>query len=268
MERHVAERLKAGTAGTIWSRLNGVDFMNSSIQFAALGILCLFPFLVIVSAGTGHDLRRTIITRMGLDQHAANDVNGLISSGNHAVTGLSIFGGALIVLGALGIAATLQAWYEKVYDQPPPRRWSRQLADRCFWLAGFIGYLALQALIGRELSDLGARTPIYAVTFVVAVGFFWWTVHVLLCGRVGWRELFPTALATAICLTGLSVFSALLFSGQIVSSNKDYGPIGVVMVVLSYLVAVGVCLHLGAVIGRAWYERHLPASSTRESVAG
>ena len=56
-------------------------------------------------------------------------------------------------------------------------------------------------------------------------------------------------------MTGLGVFSNLLFSSQIVSSATDYGPIGVVMVLLSYLIGLGVCIHLGAVAGRAWNER-------------
>ena len=56
-------------------------------------------------------------------------------------------------------------------------------------------------------------------------------------------------------MTGLGVFSALVFSGQIVSSDTDYGSIGVMMVLLSYLIALGVCIHLGAVAGRMWNER-------------
>ncbi|HXW34313.1 MAG TPA: YhjD/YihY/BrkB family envelope integrity protein [Acidimicrobiales bacterium] len=257
---HAVDRVKASTAGSVWTRLNAVDFMNSSMQFAALGVLCLFPFLIVVSAGTGHDLRKTVITRMGLDQHAAKDVNTLIAPGNHAVTSLSIVGGALILFGAIGIASTLQGWYQRVYEQPPAKKWSRQLMDRLAWLGGFIVYLASQEFVATRLSDVGARIPTFVVTFVIAVIFYWWTLHVLLLGRVAWRELFPGGLATAVCVTGLSVFSTLLFSGQIVSSDNDYGPIGVVMILLSYLVGVGVCFHLGAVIGRAWNERKLQAT--------
>ena len=51
------------------------------------------------------------------------------------------------------------------------------------------------------------------------------------------------------------MLSTLLFPGQIVSSDTDYGPIGVVMVLLSYLIGLGVCIHLGAVAGRMWNER-------------
>jgi membrane protein len=255
---HVVERVKSSTAGSAWSRLNAVDFMNSSMQFAALGVLCLFPFLILISAGTGHDLRQTVIARMGLDHHAASDVDTLISPGNHAVTSLSVFGGALILLGAIGIASTLQVWYERVYDQPPANRWWRQLANRLLWLGGFVFYLASQEFIDRELHDVGRRVPIYIVTFVIAIIFYWWSLHVLLMGRVGWMQLFPGGLATAVCVTGLSVFSALLFSGQIVSSDNDYGPIGVMMILLSWLIGVAVCFHLGAVAGRAWNERKVP----------
>jgi membrane protein len=263
-----ADRVKSSTAGSVWNRLNAVDYMSSSMQFAALAVLCLFPFLVIVSAGTGHDLRKTVISRMGLDHHAARDLDSLISPGNHAVTGLSVFGGVLIVLGAIGIASTLQVWYERVYEKPPPKRWWRQLGNRLLWLGGFIFYLASQEFVGRELGDIGSKVPVFIVTFVVAVVFYCWGIHVLLLGRISWAEVFPAGLATAICVTGLSVFSELLFSGQIISSDDDYGPIGVVMILLSWLVGVAVCFHIGAVAGRAWNERHHPAPiDTGESVA-
>jgi membrane protein len=236
------------------------------MQFAALGVLCLFPFLIVVSADTGHDLRKTVIARTGLDHHAADDVNSLISPGDHAVTSLSVFGGLLIALGAIGIASTLQGWYQRVYDQQPARGWWRQLANRLLWLGGFIVYLASQEFVAIELKDVGVRIPIYLATFVIAVAFYWWTLHVLLLGGIGWGELVPGGLATAVCLTGLSVFSSLLFSRQIESSSHDYGPIGVLMILLSWLIGIGVCLHLGAVVGRAWLERNVASPPASQEV--
>lgn len=112
-----------------------------------------------------------------------------------------------------------------------------------------------------ELADAGRRFPTYIVSFLIAVVFYRWTIHVLLLGRLGWAELVPGGLATAVCVTGLSVFSSLLFSGQIVSSDNDDGPIGVVMILLPRLVGIGVCFHLGAVIGRARNERGAGPSS-------
>ena len=64
---HAFGWMRDSTAGTFWSRLNGVDFMNSSLQFAALTVLCLFPFLIIVSAESGGDARHALVARLGLD---------------------------------------------------------------------------------------------------------------------------------------------------------------------------------------------------------
>jgi membrane protein len=256
MESHAVEWVKTTAAGTFWSRLNAVDFMNSSLQFAVLAVLCLFPFVFLFSAESGGDARHALIVRMGLNQKAAQDVNQLMSSGSHAVTDLSIVGVALVLSGAIGIASTLQLWYQRVYDQPPAPKWTRQLANRLLWLGGLLVYLTVQDFSWAQLKHLGgARVTVYLATFILALAFYWWTPHVLLMGRMGWRRLFPAAVATAVCVTGLGLFSALLFSGQIVSGAADYGPIGVVTVLLSYLIGLAVCLHLGAVAGRMWNER-------------
>jgi len=256
LEAHAAEWVKTTAAGTFWSRLNAVDFMNSSMQFAVLAVLCLFPFVFLFSAASGGDARHALIARLGLDQKAAHDVNQLMSSGNHAVTDLSIIGVAMVLLGAVGIASTLQIWYQRVYDQPPAPNWARQLANRSLWLGGLLVYLTVQDFSWTQLKQAGAaRVTTYLATFILALAFYWWTPHVLLMGRLTWRQLFPSAVATAVCVTGLGVFSELLFSGQIVSGAADYGPIGVVTVLLSYLIGLAVCLHLGAVAGRMWNER-------------
>jgi membrane protein len=117
-------------------------------------------------------------------------------------------------------------------------------------------YLTVQDFSWTQLKQIGGvRVTSYIATFILALAFYWWTPHVLLMGRIAWHQLFPAAIATAVCVTGLGVFSALLFSGQIVSGQADYGPIGVVTVLLSYLIGLGVCLQLGAVAGRLWNER-------------
>jgi membrane protein len=242
-----------------------MDFMTSSMQFAALAVLCLFPFLIIVAAETRSDVRPDLIRRLGLDQNAAKAVDTLMSPGTHAVAGLGVLGVAFVLLGAIGVASTLQAWYHRVYGLTPRSKWTRQLAAQVLWLASSVSYFALYDFVVRMLEPVGgARVPIYAGTCAIAILFYWWTQHVLLLGKVRWGQLFPGALATGLCVTGLAVFSSLVFSGQIVSSDQDYGTIGVVMVLLSYLVGFAVCLHLGAMAGRVWNERQPPNSPDKD----
>lgn len=256
------DRVKTGRVGTFWSRLTAVEFMNNAFVFAVLFTVCFFPFLAVVDAAAGRNLDQTITIRMGLNAQAAHDVDALISSGDQTVSTLSVIGGIFLVLFAIGIPGTLQAWYQRVYDQPAPHAGLRQLGFRLVWVAGFLAYLSLLVLVGRQIGPAGGHVLIFVCEFALSILFWWWTVHFLLAGRIGWRALFPTAVATGFCLTGLGVFSALLFSGSIISGEKSYGPIGVVLVLLYFLIGYGVCLLLGAVFGRMWIEHHELLHST------
>ena len=96
---------------------------------------------------------------------------------------------------------------------------------------------------------------IFAAEFICALIFWTLSAYILLVGRVEWGALLPTGIATAICVTGLALFSFLLFSSSIISGFNNYGPIGVMSTLLSYFIGLGVCVHLGAIFGRMWNER-------------
>ena len=76
----------------------------------------------------------------------------------------------------------------------------------------------------------------------------------LLFRRVPLLRLLAAGIATGVCLTGLGAVSSVLFSDQITSRHESYGPAGVVIALISFLVGFGVCLHAGAVFGRMWNE--------------
>ena len=257
-----AARVKTGSVGTFWSRLTAIEFMNSAVMFAGLFLVCFFPFLAVVAAATGKNTDRAITVRMGLDPQAAHDVDALISTGHQTVSTLSVLGAIVLVLFAIGIPGVLQAWYEKVYDQPP-HGGGRQFARKLIWVAALLAYMWLNAQVGQRTGPAGGHLLTFVCEFAIAVLFWWFTLRFLLYGRIGWRALFPAALATGFCLTGLAVFSLLLFSGSVTSGEKSYGPIGVVLVLLYYLTGAGVCLLLGAVFGRTWNESHQPPHAAR-----
>jgi membrane protein len=255
-------RVKTGTAAAMWSNLNAVDFMNSSFQFSALILICLFPFLLVFQAATGGNVTHTIIIRLGLNAQAAKDVGGLISSGHQAVGALTVIGGIVLVLFAVAIPGTLQLWYQRLFDVTPLPEGKRALLIRLAWLVAFVVYIWVQVLVGSQVGPAGGHVIIFVLGLVITLLFWWWSMHFLLLGSISWRLLFPSALITAVCITGLAVVSSFLFSGSIISDDKSYGPIGVVIVLLEYFIGYGVCLHLGAVLGRMWNEHHAPARET------
>lgn len=77
----------------------------------------------------------------------------------------------------------------------------------------------------------------------------------LLAGRLAWRELFLRRSPRAICWLGMVVVFRLTMSGTIASDYHDYGAIGIVFAIMSLLIAIGVVITLGALVGLAWRER-------------
>ncbi|MFJ4617554.1 YhjD/YihY/BrkB family envelope integrity protein [Streptomyces sp. NPDC088812] len=243
-------RVRGSQAGTLWSRLSTVDFLGNSFQLAALALLCFFPFLIVVTAATGRDAATALVGWLGLHGQAAQAVASLFPAGE-ASGGVTAASACLLVVGAVAVAGTLQSWYRKLFDIAPGG-W-RDVAARIGWLAGLLLYSAAQALAGRALG--GSEPVLQAlVGFATATCFWWGSMYVLLTGTVRPRTLLPSAVVTALCWTGLGVFSARYFSGLIVENSQRYGPIGVVMVILSWVIAVGVVIHLGAVIGCLYLE--------------
>jgi membrane protein len=114
----------------------------------------------------------------------------------------------------------------------------------------------LSGLVGPWVRAGGP--VLFGVVILVAfTGFWWFSMWFLLVGRIPWRRLFPSAVATGLCWLGMvAVFSAT-FSGMVISSYNRYGPIGVVFDIMSYLLAIGVVIILGAVVGIVWHERGL-----------
>jgi membrane protein len=120
----------------------------------------------------------------------------------------------------------------------------------------------LESLVGRPVRDaFGGTGLIDLVIVAIWLPFFWWTMHFLLAGRVPWRRLLPAAVFTGALLAGLAVFSQFYFSSEITSDSKTYGTIGAVFGIVTWFIAVGAVLVLGAVAGNVWNDRRDRGSS-------
>jgi membrane protein len=247
-------RFEESAAGRYWSHLSTADFMNSSFAFAALAVLCAFPFLAVTSTVLGVDLRTVIAARMGLGPQATRDIEGLISSGDKAVATLTWVSAIVLVLGAIAMASTLQQWYERIYEQPAPKGYVRRFAFQLAGVAAFALYIAAQLKLFDVARPVGGRPLVLLLTFATTTLFWWLSAYMLLYRRVPLRRMLSAGVATGACLTGLAIFSSVFFSGEVTSGQKSYGPAGVVIALISFLVGFGVCLHAGAVFGRMWNE--------------
>jgi membrane protein len=258
------ERFQQSAPGRYWSHLSTADFMNSSFAFSALAVLSAFPFLAVSSAVIGGDIRTAIASRMGLDPQATHDVNGLIGTGNQAIDTLTWFSAIVLVLGGIGMASTLSAWYHRIYERRPPKGLLRHAAYQVAGVMAFTLYISFQVWLFGKARPVGGPGLVFLLTFVTASLFWWWSSYMLMYRQVPLRDMFPAGVATGACLTGLGIVSSLFFSDQVTSGQRSYGPAGVVIALITFLVGFGVCLHAGAVFGRMWNERQAERALLRE----
>ena len=118
----------------------------------------------------------------------------------------------------------------------------------------FVLYISAEVWLFDKVRPTGGRGLIFLLTFVFGVLFWWLSTYMLLYRQVPLRQMFPAGVATGACITGLGVVSSFFFSDQVTSGHKSYGPAGVVIALITFLVGFGVCLHAGAVFGRMWNE--------------
>jgi membrane protein len=55
---------------------------------------------------------------------------------------------------------------------------------------------------------------------------------------------------------GLAIVSSVYFSSAVITEHRLFGTIGVVFVLLTWFIAVGAIVVLGAVLGAVWQRRH------------
>jgi membrane protein len=119
----------------------------------------------------------------------------------------------------------------------------------------------MQFLIGRRFEPIGGQITIAIFQFVLSIVFWWWSVHCLLAGQVPWRRLFAAGCATAVCYTIVGVYIRVWSSWTVVTNERSYGPIGAMMTILATLVALGIAILLGTVIGAEFEQLRLDHSA-------
>jgi membrane protein len=248
-------------------RLQSADIINRGLLFAAVLLLCFVPFLLVLQSLAGRNQASGIIRRFGLTGEAAHAVRQAVTSPaatSSAVSGLSW---VFFIVGGIAAAAAIQELYERVFEVEG--RGIRHTPLRVVWLAVAVGSIFLAALAQPWLSSVGGPALVALAALIGGTAFWWFSMWLLLAGKLGWRELFPSALATGICWLGMEIAFRLTLSGIIVSDYRKYGSIGVVFAIMSLLIAIGVVIMLGALLGLVWRERYsaqarlaLPVPST------
>lgn len=254
-------RYEGSAVREFFGRLGALDFSNQIVLFGAALLLEVLPIVILLSAFATTRIDDDIARNMGLDRQGAQDIGRLFTSA-HVSFNISVLIALLMSLaGTIAIGISIQEIYEKVFGHEHVRGALNAL--RCLvWVACVGGVLIADAAISKPVEHApGGSVLLGLVDFASLTLFFWWTMHFLLAGRESWRRLRPAAIVTALFWIGFGVFSSFYFSGSITSDDKLYGPIGIVFDIVTWFIAVGATITLGAVAGAVWETRRRPPAT-------
>lgn len=85
--------------------------------------------------------------------------------------------------------------------------------------------------------------------FAVSTGVWLWTQHLLLANRIGWLPLLPGALLGAAATSALGLTARLYMPGALNRALGEYGSLGLVLTMLSWLIVVCGALTFAFTIG-------------------
>ncbi|MGV9314277.1 YhjD/YihY/BrkB family envelope integrity protein [Streptomyces sp. NPDC003691] len=256
--RRLHGAVAASPVGLGWNRAREMELLHRAMGFAALGFLTLVPLLVVVAAADpagSEGFARWLGQALGVSAASQDQVEKLFAPPGTALQRTTAFGLAALAVFGLTFGSAVQTGYEKVWDLPTAR-WHTMWRH-----VVFLALLVLALLLFVNTPAFGRSAPGTVGTAVAdVVGtfvFFWVAQRLLLGGRVRWGALFPGAVATALFMLGLRIFSQAVFSPLIASNAVTYGPFGTVLVLQSWLVGVGVVVYGGALVGRLVHEERV-----------
>jgi membrane protein len=250
----VRDRYEGSLAQGVVAQLKAIEFSDQVMLFGAGLLVSALPFLILLSAFASNRVDDNISTRMGLDRRASGIMTHLFTSAPATLNVATATSLVFVTAGVFAVAGSLQQIYEKVFHQD--HGGVRGLYRLPVWIIVLGLTVVFDTVAGRLVRDAfdGAVLAV-VVTFAIWTPFFWWSMHFLLAGRVRWRKLAPSAILTGAFFAGLGVFSKFYFSSTIISDSKTYGSIGAVFSIMTWFVAIGAVLILGAVAGATWEDR-------------
>ncbi|MFD8868495.1 ribonuclease BN [Streptomyces sp. NPDC059590] len=254
-------RAPAPAIARLMERLLAVNTLEAATRLAAQAFLTALPLLMAVAAfapaGWKNLLADSVRSVVGVHGKALAELRRTLAASGTTRKPSGAAGLVVALIAATAFSRALQTVCERCWSLPRARM--RVTAWRwLLWLLVWLAVLFVQAPLRRGFGA-GIVSGL-VLSLLSSVLLWWWTQHLLLGGRVGWLPLLPGAVLAGAGAVALGYASRLVMPRAMDRSLADFGPLGPVFTLLSWLIAAFLIVVAGLVIGRlvassTWYAR-------------
>ncbi|MEU9416875.1 YhjD/YihY/BrkB family envelope integrity protein [Streptomyces sp. NPDC048272] len=255
------ERLRALRARTeerfpvvteLTGRLLSTNLLDGATRLASQAFLASVPLLFAVAAfapqGMRDQLRDSLRAVFGLTGQADAQLQQVLgsSAGKSLRETTGVIGLLMALISATSFSRAMARVCERAWQLPKSR--TRIAAWR--WFAWLLALLLVVFMEGPIREGFGAGLWVgVPLSFLLGVGVWLWTQHLFLAGRIGWWALLPGAVLSAIATTVLSLSAALYMPAALNRALHEYGSLGLVLTLLSWLIVICAAVTFAVTIG-------------------
>ncbi|AWK12029.1 hypothetical protein SSP531S_05110 [Streptomyces spongiicola] len=233
------------------ARMISVSILDSATRLAAQCFLTAVPLLFVIGSFAPEAVRDQLVDSVsaifgltGASKDLLEQVYRSTDDNLREATG--VIGAVMVLLSATACSRAMQRLCKRAWLVP--RSGVRIAPWR--WLAWIGVWLAVLMVQGPVREGFGAGLWLAVpVTMLSQVLLWWWSQHLLLGGLVGWRPLLPGALLTGFAVTALFIGSRYYMPRAIDRSLAEYGSVGTVFTLLSWLIVLCAAIALGVTAG-------------------
>ncbi|MFD3480070.1 YhjD/YihY/BrkB family envelope integrity protein [Streptomyces sp. NPDC058695] len=228
-----------------------VSLLDSSTRLAAQAFLTAIPVLFVIAAFAPTAVRDRLIESatyaLGLSGPALDQVRQVFGTPDDTARDTSGAVGVLVtLLSATSCSRALQRVCERSWHVRPAGL--RLIAWRWLvWLLVWLSALMVQGLLSEGFG-LGPWLGL-PLSFASSTLLWWWTQHMLLGSRVPWLPLLPGAVLTGTGVVVLAWASRFYMPLTLNRSVSEFGPLGLVFTLLSWLIALFTVVCVGIATG-------------------
>ncbi|MFE6782917.1 YhjD/YihY/BrkB family envelope integrity protein [Streptomyces sp. NPDC057680] len=233
----------------IASRLLGGTLLDAGTRLAAQAFLAAVPLLFAVAAfapaSVRDQLRDSLRAMFGLSGRSDVELQQVLGgSGDEELRDTT---GAIGLVIALASATSFSRAMARVCE----RAWALPKAKTRVAAWRWVVWLLVVVLVQGPLRDgfgagLWLGVPLF---FLVSVGIWMWTQHLLLAKRVPWLPLLPGAILAAAATSALALTARLYMPAALNKALGEYGSLGLVLTMLSWLIVVCASITFAFTIG-------------------